>query len=300
MANIAEIGINHADRARSARGDEMEITLGLFIGVAIIALLVEYMDASIGMGYGTTLTPLLLIIGFAPLAVVPAVLLGQLAGGAIGGYFHHRLGNISLSFRSDSQLSEERKHGLGYLLWSLDTKVIVALAICGMIATVIGVTAAINIPEIALRLYIGTMVLVIGIMVVVRRNHSSPFSWRRLVGIGLLSALNKGISGGGYGPLVTGGQILSGREVRNSIASTTVAEVAVCVVGFLTYVLFLRGDIYWALAASTAVGSVMAGPLAALTVKKMETKRLKLAVGLVITILGAVMLVRVFISSWLW
>lgn len=63
----------------------MEITLTLFAVVAIVALFCEYTDASIGMGYGTALTPILLIMGFLPLDVVPAVLLGQLAGGFIGG-----------------------------------------------------------------------------------------------------------------------------------------------------------------------------------------------------------------------
>jgi hypothetical protein len=182
-------------------------------------------------------------------------------------------------------------------MWSLDAKVVVALAVCGVLASVIGATAAVNIPDIVLRLYIGVIVLVIGVMVVVRRNHSSHFSWRRLIGIGLLSAFNKGISGGGYGPLVTGGQILSGREVRNSIASTTVAEVAVCVAGFLTYVFYLKGGIYWPLTISTMVGSVMAGPLAAITVKRIEAKRLKLAVGLVIALLGTLALARILFSS---
>jgi uncharacterized membrane protein YfcA len=59
------------------------------------------MDASIGMGYGTTLTPILLIVGFPPLEVVPAVLLGQLVGGTVGGLAYHRLGNINLDFRRD-------------------------------------------------------------------------------------------------------------------------------------------------------------------------------------------------------
>lgn len=50
-------------------------------GNYIFALFCEYIDASIGMGYGTALTPQLLIIGLSPLEVVPAVLLGQLAVG---------------------------------------------------------------------------------------------------------------------------------------------------------------------------------------------------------------------------
>lgn len=271
----------------------MEITLGLFIAVAVIALLCEYMDVSIGMGYGTTLTPLLLIIGFAPLNVVPAVLLGQLAGGVAGGYFHHRVGNISLDFRRDEKLIKEKTYGLGYIPRSLDAKVILILALSGIIGGVIGVISAINIPTIVLKTYIGVMVMGIGILILLWRNRKSSFSFRKLVGVGLLAAFNKGISGGGYGPLVTGGQMLSGREVKNSIGSTTVAEVAVCAIGFLSYI-FLKGGIYWTLAAATSIGSVTAGPLAALTVKKLGAKKLKLVVGLVITILGALTLAETF------
>lgn len=273
----------------------MEITPGLLIAVAVVALLCEYMDASLGMGYGTTLTPLLLIMGFAPLAVVPAVLLGQLVGGIVAGYFHHRAGNISFILRHDGNPVRERGHGLRRFPWSLDAKVVLILVICGIVGAVIGAVSAVSISEIVLRLYIGTMVLVIGIILLVRRNHKSPFSWRNLIGIGLLSAFNKGISGGGYGPLAAGGQILSGREVKSSIGSTVVAEVPICIVALVVYVLLLKGDIQWALAASTGIGSVIAGPLAALTVKRVESKKLKLAVGAAITILGAITLAKVLL-----
>ena len=84
-----------------SREFEMEITTGLLAVVAVMSLFCGYVDASLGMGYGTTLTPILLIAGFAPLEVVPAVLLGQIAGGLVGGLAHHRMGNINLDFRRD-------------------------------------------------------------------------------------------------------------------------------------------------------------------------------------------------------
>lgn len=95
--------------------------------------------------------------------------------------------------------------------------------------------------------------------------------------------------------MATGGQILSGREVKRAIGSTTVAEILVCIVGFLAYVLLLKGSVHWALAASSAIGSMMAGPFAALTVKRVESKKLKLAAGAAITILGAVTLAKVLL-----
>lgn len=272
----------------------MEITLALFVAVAVLAFLCEYMDASIGMGYGTTLTPLLLIIGFLPLEVVPAVLLGQLAGGLIGGLAHHRMGNISLDFRRDEKLIKERLRGLGYLPRSLDSKVIFILAVCGVVGVLVGVFSAISIPEVMLRAYIGVMVLGIGVVILIRRSRKSTFSWKGLTGVALLSSFNKGISGGGYGPLVTGGQVISGREAKSSVGSTTLAEAIVCIVGFLGYML-VKGDIFWRLAAATSIGSVIAAPFAALTVRKVNAEKLKLIIALATIILGTLTLAKTFI-----
>jgi len=271
----------------------MEITVTLFITVAIIALLCEYMDASIGMGYGTTLSPVLLIMGFLPLQVVPSVLLGQLVGGVVGGFFHHKMGNVTLDFRQDRAI-KKRLGRLGYLPTSIDSKVIYILAVCGIVGALAAVFFALNIPSVALKTYIGVMVLAIGLMILIRRNRESNFSWKGLIMIGLISAFNKGASGGGYGPLVTGGQIISGREAKHSVGSTTVAEAVVCIVAFVSYVV-LKGDIYWTLAAATSVGSVVAAPFAAMTVKKINTRKLKLAIGVVTCVLGILTLVKTFI-----
>ncbi|MBA7655683.1 hypothetical protein ES703_63591 [subsurface metagenome] len=272
----------------------MEITLTLFVTVAVIALFCEYVDASIGMGYGTALTPILLIIGFLPLDVVPAVLLGQLAGGFIGGLTHHRLGNITLDFRQDERLVKKRLRGLGYLPKSLDAKVIFVLAVCGVVGVLVGVLSAVNIPQIALQTYIGVMVFGIGVVILLRGSRKSALSWKGLVGVGLVSSFNKGISGGGYGPLVTGGQIISGRETKSSVGSTTLAEAIVCVVGFLSYVL-VKGNIFWMLAAATSIGSVIAAPFAALTVKKVKTQKLRVVIGVVTVILGTMTLLKTFV-----
>ena len=272
----------------------MEITIPLFAAIAVLGLFCEYMDASIGMGYGTTLTPILLIVGFSPLEVVPAVLLGQLVGGIVGGLAHHRLGNISLDFRRDEQLIKTRLRRLGYLPRSTDSKVIFILAVCGIIGALVGAFTAINISKFALQTYIGVMVLAIGVIIIIRRNREGSLSWKGLVGVGLLSSFNKGVSGGGYGPLVTGGQIISGRETRSSVGSTTVAEVVVCIVGFLSYLL-ARGDIFWRLAAATSIGSIVAAPFAALTVKKVSSNKLKLVIGLATIVLGTFTLVKTFI-----
>jgi len=271
----------------------MEITIALFVAVAVISLLCEFMDASLGMGYGTTLTPVLLIIGFAPLEVVPAVLLGQLVGGLVGGIAHHRLGNISLDFRRDEKV-KRRLRWLGYLPRSTDSKVIFILVVCGVIGALVGVFSAVNIPKVALKTYIGAMVLVIGIIILARRRREGAISWKGLIGVGLVSSFNKGISGGGYSPLVTGGQIISGGGARSSVGNTTLAEAMVCIVGFLCYV-FVKGDIFWRLAAATSIDSVVAAPFAAMVVRKVTAQKLKFAIGVITITLGIFTLLKTFV-----
>ncbi len=271
----------------------MGITPTVFVVVALIAFAFQFMSVSMGLGYGTVLTPVLLIIGFAPLQVVPAVLLSQLVGGIIGGVAHHRVGNINLDFRRDDRLIKERRRGLGYLPRSHDAKVISILAICGAIGALVGVFSAINIPRLALEIYIGVMVLIIGILILVRRHQEGTLSWKKLIGIGLIGSFNKGISGGGYIPLVTGGQIISGREVKRSVGSTTVAVTLTCAVSFLGYVL-IKGDIYWALVAAAVAGSVVAAPIAARMVKRIDAKRLKFTIGIATSLVGALTIAKAF------
>ncbi|RLC94921.1 MAG: hypothetical protein DRI39_01405 [Chloroflexi bacterium] len=271
----------------------MELTASLFAAVLVVSLFCQYLSLSLGAGYGTAVTPIFIIMGFSPVQVVPAVLLSQLAGGLVGGALHHRAGNIDLDFRRDENI-KNRLRRLGYLPRSTDAKIVLVLVACGVIGVMIGAVTAVNIPTIVLETYIGVMVLGIGVNLLLPRKVQGTFSWTGIVALGLVSAFNKGVSGGGYVPLVAGGQILSGRGARNSVGSTAVAVAIVCAVGFLTYLL-MEGDIYWRLAVATVIGSVVASPFAALTVRRVNTRRLTLAIGAATVILGILTLVRAFV-----
>ena len=163
----------------------MEVTVGMFLALLVFAFVCEFIDSSLGMGYGTILTPSLLIIGFDPLVVVPAVLLSQAFGGLSASVFHHQFENVS--FRPDSK----------------DFKIVLIISGFGIVATVFAALISINLPKIILKTYIGIMVLVMGFIILL--NRTFIFSWGKMIAIGIISAFNKGISGGGFGPVVTGG-----------------------------------------------------------------------------------------------
>jgi uncharacterized protein len=62
--------------------------------LALLAFVCEYVDSTLGMGYGTILTPLLLLLGFRTTQTVPSVLLSEFVTGILAGFMHHRVGNV--------------------------------------------------------------------------------------------------------------------------------------------------------------------------------------------------------------
>jgi uncharacterized membrane protein YfcA len=256
------------------------------------------MDSTLGMGYGTTLTPVLLLFGFGPMQIVPVVLLSELFSGLLAGFFHHREGNVNLKpttadiFKITNMLSP-----LGYIekvknTVPLHLKIALLLSACSIVGTVAAVFVAVNIPKLWLKLYIGFLVLAMGILILICLNKEFRFSWLKICIIGVVASFNKGMSGGGYGPIVTGGQILSGIKGKSAVGITSLAEGLTCLVGVIMYILISKGAIDWRLAPWIVAGAIFSVPLSAKSVKRISTERLKLAIGILTLILGSVTILR--------
>ena len=244
------------------------MSIQILWAVALLALACEYVDSTLGMGYGTTLTPILLLLGYEPAQIVPSVLLSEFLTGILAGILHHELGNVDFKPGSRS------------------LNVALVLAACSVVGTLIAVVIAVNVPTWAVKTYIGVLVLLMGVGILATMSKSFAFSWKKVVGLGLVAAFNKGISGGGYGPLVTGGQILAGVDGKGAIGITSLAEGLVCIVGVVTYYLTGNGGVDWGLAPSLVLGAVLSVPFAAFTVKRMAMDKMRWAIGIAITVLG--------------
>jgi uncharacterized membrane protein YfcA len=241
-----------------------------------LAFICEYCDSGLGMGYGTILTPVLLLLGFDVLDIVPAVLMSEFATGITAAFAHHSFRNVRFERRS------------------LDTKVAAVLAACSMVGTVAAVIVATRVlPKDKLALAIGVVILAMGVIILATLRHPPRFTWGKITAVGAIASFNKGLSGGGYGPLVMGGQMLSGIGVKNAVGITSLAEGLTCLVGIITYVI-AKGRLPWHLAPYLMVGALLSVPLAALTVKRMPERAFKPAVAAVITILGCWTLFKAF------
>lgn len=249
--------------------------LGIILVLVICALACEYTDSTLGMGYGTTLTPLLLIMGFEPLQIVPVVLVSELVTGVLAGILHHREGNI------DFQKSANRR-------------LAVIFGLCGIVGSALAVFLAVQVATVWLKGYIAVLVTSLGIFMILLRHQQLRFSWFRVGLIGLLASFNKGLSGGGYGPLVCSGQILSGVGAKEAVAITSVAESLVCLVGVVTY-LFVDGKAMdWTLLPWVVLGAVVSVPLSAKTVKYIPEQGFRTVVGVMTLLLGLFCLFQIW------
>jgi uncharacterized membrane protein YfcA len=244
--------------------------------LALLAFMCEFVDSSLGMGYGTTLTPILLLMGYGLKTIVPVVLLSEFATGLAAGGFHHVLGNAHFELRSR------------------DSKVVAVLGGAGILGALVAVQFLTRVPRYYAKLYFGLMITAMGFIILLRRNGRYRFSWARLVGLGLISSFNKGMSGGGYGPLVVGGQVLAGCEAKAAVGCTSLAESLVCLVALIGFA--ATGTFpSTALAIPIVLGALLSTPCAAAMTRYLDAKvDLKKVVGLVVLVLGSLCLYNVF------
>lgn len=242
--------------------------------VTVSGFVMEVVDATIGMGYGTILTPVLLMMGFDPLQIIPAVLISQLMGGLLVGFFHHKFKNVNFAIGG--------KH--------LRTAIVLGvLSAAGAVASVL---VAISLPKFYLSLYIGLLATILGLVVLATRSKKYSFSWPKMMVIGLLAAFNKGLSGGGYGPIVTAGQIMSGVSEKSAVSITSLSEALVSLTAVFTYIL-TRGSVDWILTFCLVVSVSFSAPIAAFIVKRTESGKLKVLIGVATFLLGVATTLKV-------
>jgi len=214
--------------------------LGIVL-IGVLAFLLEMVDNGLGGGYGTLMSPILLLFGYDPRVIVPGVLFSEMCSGLIGGGSHAHFKNVN--WRS------------------------VGFTLIGSIAAMIIATFSVGIflPKTVVRIYISIIALSMGLFVVIRSFQKIKFKSRpSAIGtsiLGFLCGFNKGMTGGGYGPLSVSGYMTLGLLPAVAIGTTTIAEGIVCTIGFVSYQAFI--GITWSIAVAMAVGSAIADPISA-------------------------------------
>lgn len=238
-----------------------------------LALVFEIIDAALGQGYGTLGSPTFILLGFDPKVVVPAILISQAIGGLVAAFCHHKFKNADFSH------------------WqSEDIKKVYIIVSCGIIGVVVASVVGVKVSKYVLSLYIGILVFVIGMLVL--SGIRLQFTWRKLLVIGAVSAFNKGLSGGGYGPLVAGGQAVIGVDCKAAVGITDFAEAPICITGFVVWIL-CGGTVDLALTIPMCLGAGLAPLLGAWITYKTPLTHFRYVLGSVLVILGVLCLAKI-------
>ncbi|UCH04306.1 MAG: sulfite exporter TauE/SafE family protein, partial [Candidatus Thorarchaeota archaeon] len=148
--------------------------LDIFIPLVILAFVAEYFAATLGMGYGTTLAPILIIMGYEPLVLVPAILFSQFLAGFAAAAFHHRYRNMDLA--------EQRN----------EREAAVIFSVLGVVGVLVASIANVNLPAQYVKAYIALTVMAMGVLMIANVRRESEYSRSRLGVIGVFAAFNKG------------------------------------------------------------------------------------------------------------
>lgn len=202
----------------------------IFWGVVLLAMFFEFMDASAGMGFGTALTPLLLVIGFDPKQIVPVVMIQQGVAGLVGAVLHREFENVVWKFKP---MSETVK------LWLI-------IAVVGCAAVTFSITAVyayLNVAKIWIKLYVAVLLLMMGVISIVQARKERPYRPWKMFGFAALAGFNKGVGGGGYGPVVTVGGLMAGVPVKSMLAVTAISEGTVSTFAILVWLALLTSGV---------------------------------------------------------
>ena len=273
------------------------MSIELIFFLIALAFVAEFIDSSMGMMYGTILSPVLIVSGFDPLVVIPSILFSQGVAGFIAGISHHKFSNADFKPKITCPkkiVGKIKKHGFVESFkrgFSRDFKIVFVVSVLGVVVTIIAVLLAISLPKWVLTTYIGILVLSMGIVLLSKLKFK--FTWKKILGIAILSSFNKGLSGGGFGPVVTSGQVIAGNNSKNSIATTTMSETPICITGFAAYFLTV-GFSDWTFLFILMFGAVMAAPLGAHFTSKMNEEKIRPLLGVLAVGLGVWTLAKVF------
>jgi uncharacterized membrane protein YfcA len=244
--------------------------------VVLMCAFFEYMDSAGGMGYGTALTPLMLMAGFDPKQVVPCIMITEAFTGLIAGLIHGEFENVEWKWRPMNET----------------TKLVLIVALIGMACVGFSITAAykvLNVHKFWIKFYVTILLIVMGVCSLLTaktyKNYRPKWMWL----FAGLAGFNKGIGGGGYGPVVTVGGLLAGVPVKSMVAVTSLAEGATCVFAVITWFALLTSGVVidYLLLPSFVIGTVLAAVGAPYTTRILPEKFWKFIVPIYCCVLAA-------------
>jgi uncharacterized protein len=251
-----------------------------FVLLALVGLVAQLVDGSLGMAYGVTSSTMLLAVGVAPAAASAAVHFSEIGTTLVSGAAHWKFGNV-------------------------DWRTVGILAVPGGVGAFFGATFLSSLDGDAAAPWVALLLTGLGVYVLYRflrlggrrpQFKNRPSAWF-LAPMGVVAGVMDAIGGGGWGPVGTTSLLSSGRlEPRKVVGSIDTSEFVVAIgasLGFLVGLGSAGINFAWALA--LLAGGAIAAPIAAWIVRHLAPRVLGVAAGGFIVLTNA----KTMLESWL-
>ena len=243
--------------------------LRILFTMAIVGFAAQYIDGSLGMGYGVSLASFLLVIGFFPALASASIHLAEIFTTAVSALSHIKFGNV----RKD---------------------IVLPLLIPGCIGGGLGAYFIASIPGQLTKPWIAGILLILGIIILIRfltkkiKPEDKPISRKFLIPLAAIAGFCDASAGGGWGPIATPSIILTNKsEPRKVVGSVDTTEFFVTLVISTVFIITLGLEIYnWILVSGFIIGGIIAAPLAAWTVRKIAARLLGVLVGIILILIN--------------
>ena len=245
---------------------------------AVVGLLAQVIDGSLGMAYGATSASLLVAAGYSPALVSASVHLAEVGTTLASGVSHWRFGNV-------------------------DWTAVRRLALPGGIGAFAGATLLSSVDGDAIVPWTASILFGLGLVVLARfalgvgaSRRRRPLTRARGAGIGLVGGTIDAIGGGGWGPVATPALLTTtDLEPRRVVGSVDTAEFVVSVAASVGFLIGIgRAGIDTTVVVALLLGGVCAAPFAAWLVRRMPTTVLGIGVGGILLLTNARTLIRAF------
>jgi uncharacterized protein len=273
METTAFVAVATVSAAAYSLGGSLFLPSLIAFGFALAMI-----DTAFGMGYGTLATPVLLVVGLSPVAIVPAVLLSQALAAGLGTVMHVRYKNVNLLD-----------------LKGIDAKISAAVIAFGVLGVTVAVFLAINLPSLYVKTYIGLLVVSMGLLLMARPRFG--FSWPKVYAVSIVNGFDKAISGGGFGPVAVGGLLTFGHRIRNSVGIAVFTVTVINFAGVAFYFLLNAvGSSELRLMAALSLGAVIGALVGPGITSRLDGRRHVNGLAGVIVLVGVLALLSTFVA----
>lgn len=232
----------------------------VFFAIGVFAQLV---DGTLGMGYGATSSSFLLAYGISPAISSTGVHVAEMFTTGASAISHHKFGNIN-------------------------KKLLKNLLIPGVIGSITGAYLLADVIDgDVIKPFIAVYMIILAIVIVIKalRKNIIKKKTKKLGILAIFGGFMDSVGGGGWGPIVTSTLLGRGRNPRYTIGSVNAAEFAVSFASGITFTLF-GGIQGWQVILGLILGGVIAAPLAAYLVNRIQRKPMMIVVGILIIVLS--------------